>query len=100
MTFGKYAGFTLGHVYENDCEFDSDEKIIQPGLARLAISSASREVREAMMDRGCQAVGQAVGEGPPKGRRQRDVCWRLAGEHLSTEHLPQSGRAASISRRY
>ena len=39
-------------------------EISRPGLARLAIYTLSREMRDVyMMDQGFQAVGQAVGEG-------------------------------------
>ena len=72
MTFGKWAGYTMGYLFENQIDYcqwavktyDSGEKISQPGLARLAIYTLNREMRDVYMtDQGFQAVGQAVGEG-------------------------------------
>ena len=65
----------MGHLYENQndyCQwavktYDSGETISQPGLARLAIYTLNREMRDMrdvyMMDQGFQAVGRAVDEG-------------------------------------
>ena len=42
--------------------YDTGDAIKQLGLARLAIYIMNRESRDAMMDKGFRAVGQAVDE--------------------------------------